>query len=164
MYVHLGVYIQLYFYAISQHLHKNSRCVRVLLLQSGVILWQSTDTPIMSSFCVSVLYSCALLSACLVSCCSMAFGSRHSCLEFWFVSGFGHSCSMFCLLVWACSLEFDRPCALLSMCLLVLHAVYRLCAFMWCLVLWGTQLVYFIGCVLSCCHVLCEHVAYGYSH
>ncbi len=27
------------------------------------------------------------------------------------------------------------------------------------LVLCCTQLVYFIGCVLSCCHVLCEHVA-----
>ncbi len=37
-------------------------------------------------------------------------------------------------------------------------------AFMSCLVLCGTQLVYFIGCVISCCHVLCEHVAYEYSH
>ncbi len=39
---------------------------------------------------------------------------------------------------------------------------YRLCAFMLCLVLCGTQLVYFIGCMLSCCHVLCEHVAYEF--
>ncbi len=41
---------------------------------------------------------------------------------------------------------------------------YRLGAFMLCLVLCGTQLVYFFGCVLSCCHVLCEHVAYEFSH
>ncbi len=33
---------------------------------------------------------------------------------------------------------------------------YRLHAFMLCFVLCGTQLVFFIGCVLSCCHVLCE--------
>ncbi len=36
-------------------------------------------------------------------------------------------------------------------------------AFMLCLVLCGTQLVYFIGCVLSCCRVLCEHVTYEFS-
>ncbi len=41
---------------------------------------------------------------------------------------------------------------------------YRLRAFMLCLVLCGTQLVYFIGCVLSCCHVLCEHVAFEYFY
>ncbi len=41
---------------------------------------------------------------------------------------------------------------------------YWLHAFMLCLVLCGTQLVYFIGYVLSCCHVLCEHVVYEYSH
>ncbi len=41
---------------------------------------------------------------------------------------------------------------------------YRLRAFMLYLVLCGTQLVYFIGCMLSCCHVLCEHMAYEFSH
>ncbi len=45
----------------------------------------------------------------LVSCWSMVFGSRHSCLEFRFVSGFGHSHSTFCLIVWVCVLEFARP-------------------------------------------------------
>ncbi len=40
---------------------------------------------------MSVLEPCALSSACLVSCWSMVFGSRHSFVEFWFVSGFGHS-------------------------------------------------------------------------
>ncbi len=28
---------------------------------------------------------------------------------------------------------------------------------------WNAACV-FIGCVLSCCHVLCEHVAYEFSH
>ncbi len=41
---------------------------------------------------------------------------------------------------------------------------YRLRAFMLCLVLCGTQLVFLIGCMLSYCHVLCEHVACEYSH
>ncbi len=53
------------------------------------------------------------------------------------------------------------------MCFLVLHVwccFYRLHAFKLCFVLCGTQLVFFIDCVLSCCHVLCEHVAYEYSH
>ncbi len=57
-------------------------------------------------------------------------------LSFGFVSGFGHSRSMFCLIVWACGLEFARPHALLSTCF-VLHAV---CVF--------------IGCMHSC-YVLC---------
>ncbi len=52
-----------------------------------MVLWQSPDTPIMSAFsceCAasSVLESRALSSACLVSCWSVVFGSRHSCLEF----------------------------------------------------------------------------------
>ncbi len=82
-------------------------------------------------------------------------------LSFGFVSGFGHSRSMFCL-------EFARPRALLSTCVVFCVArsscFYRLRAFMLCIVLCGTQLMYFIGCVLSCCHVLREHAAYEYSH
>ncbi len=62
--------------------------------------------------------SSALSSACLVSCCSVVFESRYSCLDFRFMSGFGHSRSMFCLVVWVCGLEFARPLALLSTCVL----------------------------------------------
>ncbi len=52
-----------------------------------MVLWQSPDTPIMSAFSCeraasSVLESRALSSACLVSCWSVVFGSRHSCFEF----------------------------------------------------------------------------------
>ncbi len=88
-------------------------------------------------------------------------------LSFGFVSGFGHSRSTFCLIVCVCGLEFARLCALLSMCVLwccmqfvflsaaCIHVIY--CA------VWHAACV-FIGCVLSCCHVLCEHVAYEFSH
>ncbi len=61
----------------------------------------------------SVLEPCPLSSKCLVSFWSMVFRSQHSCLEFRFVSGFGHSC-MFCPVLWACGLEFARLCNLLS--------------------------------------------------
>ncbi len=40
---------------------------------------------------------------------------------------------------------------------------YRLHAFMLYLVLCGTQLVYFIVCVLSCCHGLCEQDLWVFS-
>ncbi len=74
---------------------------------------------------------------CSVSLCECAVSSSLDCVLF---------CPrVFCCV--ACSLCF-----------------YRLRAFMLYIVLWGTQLVYFIGCVLSCCHVLCEHVAYEFSH
>ncbi len=50
-----------------------------------MVLWQSPDTPIMSAFSCeraasSVLESRSLSSVCLVSCWSVVFGSRHSCL------------------------------------------------------------------------------------
>ncbi len=76
-----------------------------------MVLWQSPDTPDMSCFHVSVLEPCALSSACLVLCSDP--GTR--VLRFGFVSGFRHSRSVFCLVVWACGLECARPCALLSM-------------------------------------------------
>ncbi len=114
----------------------------------------------------SVLESCALSSAYIVSCWSVVFGSRHSCLEFRFVTGFGHSRSIFCHCVSARSRVRSAPRTLVHVCFVVLHAVRvsMLRAFMLCLVLCGSQLVFFIGCVLSCFHVLCEHVAYQFSH
>ncbi len=63
----------------------------------------------------SVLEPCTLSS----SCWSVVLGS--SCtrvLSFGLMSRFGHSRSMFCLLVWVCGLEFARPRALLSTCVL----------------------------------------------
>ncbi len=110
-----------------------------------------------------VLEPCALSSTCLVSCWSVVFGFRHSSLEFCVgvqtlalhvlshcVSVRSRVRSLFCPRVFCCVAH--------SLCF------YRLRAFMLCLVLCGTQLVFFIGCMLSCCHVLCEHVDYEFSH
>ncbi len=139
-----------------------------------MVLWQSPDTPFMSCFYVSArlrvrssrALSCLHALFCVGAWCSDP--GTHA-LRFGFVSGFGHSRSMFCLIVWACgSSSLGR--ALLSTCVVCVCGVarsscsYRLCAFMLCLVLCGTQLVFFIGCVLSCCRVLCEHAAYEYYH
>ncbi len=83
-----------------------------------------------------------------------------------FVSGFGHSRSMFCLVVGACGLEFawavcssvHVDCVVLcSMRFVFGHVLFC------CLVLLHAVCV-FIGCVLSCCDVLCEHAAYEHSH
>ncbi len=81
----------------------------------------SPDTPVMSCFYVSARLWVCLLSVCLVSCWSVVFGSRHLCFEFRFrieVRKLGVSLSMFCLVVWACGLEFAQLCALLSTCVL----------------------------------------------
>ncbi len=59
-------------------------------------------------------------------------------LSFGFVSGLGHSRSTLCLFVGVCGLEFARPHALLSTCVLLLHAVRV-----------------FIGCVHSCYILYC---------
>ncbi len=108
----------------------------VLLLQGSVhfglvlfmVLWQSPDTPVMSCFHVSALF-------CVGAWCS---DPGTHVLSFGFMSGFGHSRSMFCLVVWACGLEFALLRALLSTCLGVARQAVRV----------------FIGCMHSC-HVLC---------
>ncbi len=97
------------------------------------------------------------------------FGSRHSCLKFRFRVGV-RTLALHVLSLCVSVRPRVRSAARSSVhvCFVVLYAVrvffYRLRAFMLYLVLCGTQLVYFIGCVLSCCHVLCEHVAYEFSH
>ncbi len=101
-------------------------------------------------------------------------------LSFGFVSGFGHSRSMFCLIV-SVRLEFTRPRALLSTCVVCVCGVarsscfYRLRAFMLCLVLCGTQLLFSLAACscpvlhmagdlfcwpCACVFVLCEHMAF----
>ncbi len=72
------------------------------------------------------------------------FGSRHSCLEFPFRVGV-RTLALYVLC--ACGLEFARPRALLSTCVVfcvvaLQFVFYRLRAFMLCLVLCGTQLVF----------------------
>ncbi len=67
-----------------------------------------------------------------------------------------------------CAISSSLGCAIFcphAFCVVARSSCYYLLrAFMLCLVPCGMQLVFFIGCVLSCCHVLCDHVAYEYSH
>ncbi len=105
---------------------------------------------------------------CMPSCWNVVFGSRHSCLEFQFRVGGSDSRAPRSVSLWECavsrSLGRTLFCPRVFCCDARSSCFYRLRAFMLYLVLCGTQLVYFIGCVLSCCHVLCEHVAYEFSH
>ncbi len=86
----------------------------------------------------SVLEPCALSSACLVSCWSVVFGSRHSCLEFRFRVGVRtlalHVLSL-CGSVRSPVCSAARSCV--HVCFVVLHAV-----------------PVFIGCMHSC-YILC---------
>ncbi len=115
----------------------------------------------------SVLESRALSSACLVSCWSVVFGSRHSCLEFRSRDGV-RTLALHFLSLCVRGLEFARHRALLSTCVLLLHAVHVSigCVHLLYLVLCGTHLVYsFAACFhVFMFHVLCEHVAYEFSH
>ncbi len=135
-----------------------------------MVLWQSPDTHIMSAFSCervasSVLVSRALSSACLVSCWSVVFGSRHSCLEFWSRDGVRTLALLFlslCECAVSSSLGTAHSCPRVFCCVARSSCFYRLRAVMLYVVLCGTQLVYSWA---VCFHVvLCEHVAYEFSH
>ncbi len=137
-------------------------CVGVLSLRSRVFhgfvteLWYSRH----------VLFSCehARLRLCSSRALSQLrmFGSRHSCLEIRFSCRGSDTRDPFSVIVWVrgVSLDCALSCPRVFCCVARSSCFYRLHAFMLYLVLCGTQLVYFIGCVPSCCHVLCEHVAH----
>ncbi len=118
------------------------KCQGILSLRSSVYSWFWDRALILPSgpgfmfSCLSVLEPCALLSAYLVSCWSVVFGSWHSCLEFRFVSGLGHSRSVSVIVCARSRVHSLR--ALLSTCVLLLHAV-RVS----------------IGCVHSCLYLCC---------
>ncbi len=111
-----------------------------------MVLWQSPDTPVMSGFHVNAwlrVCSSRALSRLralfrVVAWCS---DPGTHVLSFGFVSGFGHLRSVLslCVSVWS------RVRSSVHMCFVLLHTV-----------------LVFIGCVHSCCHVLCEHVAYEF--
>ncbi len=113
----------------------------------------------------SVLESRALSSACLVSCWSVVFGSRHSCFEFRSRDGVRtlalHFLSL-CECAVSSSLGTAHSCPRVFCCVARSSCFYRLRAVMLYVVLCGTQLVYSLA---VCFHVvLCEHVAYEFSH
>ncbi len=94
-----------------------------------MVLWQSPDTPVMSGFSCENGFECAWVvrSLVCVHCFvwSVVFGSRHSCLEFRFVSGFGHSRSIFCHCVSARSRVRSAPCYTVHSCPRVFCCVAR---------------------------------------
>ncbi len=102
----------------------------------------------------SVLESRALSSACLVSCWSVMFGSRHSCFEFWSRDGVRtlalHFLSL-CECAVSSSLGTAHSCPRVFCCVARSSCFYRLRAFMLYLVLCGTQLVYSLA---ACFHVV----------
>ncbi len=110
----------------------------------------------------SVLEPCSVSSACLVSCWSVVFRSRHSCLEFRFRVGVRTLASVFCLM-WVCGVQFAQPRALLSTCVLWLHAVRALLAACIHVVSCG---VWHAACVFHWLHafMLSCLVAYEFSH
>ncbi len=124
--------------------------VRVLSLRS------SPDTPFLSCFLVSAPL-CALLSTCSVSCWSMVFGSRHSCL----VSGpvlvscrgsDTHAPGL--VLLWERAVSSSlRPCAPLSVRIRCLRFAFS------CFVLFCVARSLCIS-LAACFHVLCEPAAY----
>ncbi len=140
-----------------------------------MVLRQSPDTRVMSCFHVK----CSLSSACLVSCWSVVFGSRHSCLEFWFRVGVltlvRHvslcvcvltSCllCLSCVVIFVTFLCCHVPVlflvflvrdtrwlrALLSTCVARSSCFYRLCAFVSCAV-WHAAWVFSLA---ACFHVV----------
>ncbi len=157
-------YSILYPFPLSLETERGS--VRILSLRSGVI-HGFCDRALTLLLCPVFMwvrsFKCALSR--LVSCWSVVFGSRHSCLEFQFRIGVQtlalHVLSRFGSMQ---SRVRSAACSSVHVCCCMQFVFYRLRAFMLCLVVCGTQLVFLMGCVLSCCHVLNEHVAYEYSY
>ncbi len=136
--------------------------VRVLSLRSSVIHgfvtepWYSHPVRV---FMWARGFECARVAralsfACLVSCWSVVFGSRHSCLEFWSRDGVRtlalHFLSL-CECAVSSSLGTAHSCPRGICCVARSSCFYRLRAFMLYLVLCSTQLVYSLA---ACFHVV----------
>ncbi len=95
--------------------------------------------PVFCEFAASsVLELCTLLSACLVSCWSVVFGSRHFRFHVEVRTLTLHV--SICLVLGACGLEFAQPRALLSTCVVFCVVAHSSC---------------FIGCLNSCYILYC---------
>ncbi len=124
------------------------------------VLWQSPDTPVMSCFQVSVqLRACSsralsLLHALFRVGAWCLYPDTHG-LSFSFVSGFGHSRSVFCLVVWVYGLARSRT--LLSTCLMVCTqfvflsaaCISRVCVLFctWLVICFAGHVLMFLFCV-----------------
>ncbi len=130
-----------------------------------MVLWQSPDTPVMFGFsCERREFS--LSSAYIVLCGAWCLDPGTHVLSFGSCRG-SDTLAPFSVIVWVRGLEFAWHFALLSMCVLlcctqfVLLSAACICYILCCV---AHSWCFFISCVLSCFHVLCEHVAYEFSH
>ncbi len=115
----------------------------------------------------AVLEPCALSSACLFF--VLERGVRIPALISWVsvsCRGFGHSRCLCSVSLCECAILSSLG-ALLSTCVLWCCTQFvflsATCIHVMSFTVWHAACV-FIGCVLSCCHVLCSHAAYEYSH
>ncbi len=157
---------------------KDGRQVTRLVLKRLWCYSWFCDRALVSCECAasSVLEPCALSSVCLVSCWSVVFGSRHSCLEFRFRVGvrtlelhvLSHCVSS--------SLGRARFCPRVFCVVAGSSCFYRLCAFMLSCLVWTCGLWVFSLAACSCpvlhmagdlfcwpcacVFVLCEHMAF----
>ncbi len=135
------------------------RIVRVLSLRSSVIHgfvtepWYSHHVRV---FMWARGFECARVARSLVCIhCfvwSVVFGFRHSCLEFRFVSGFGHSRSIFCHCVSAQSRVRSLSSTCVLLCCTQFVFLSAACIYVISCAVWHAACI-FIGCVLSCCLV-----------
>ncbi len=119
----------------------------------------------------------SLSSACLVSCWSVVFGSRHSCLEFWSTWRGSDTRAPFSVIVWVRGLEFARHRALLSTCVLLCCTQFvflsAACSYVICCAVWHAAVyihwlcAFMLSCVntwlmsflISCVFMSCLHMA-----
>ncbi len=148
--------------------------VRVLSLRSSVIHgfvtepWYSHHVRV---FMWARGFECARVARSLVCvpCFMLERGVWIPALMFWVsVTWRGSDIrTPFSVIVWVRGLEFARHRALLSTCVLLCCTQFvflsAACIYVISCAVWHAACI-FIGCVLSCCHVLCEHVAYEFSH
>ncbi len=149
-------------------------CVRVLSLRSSVIHgfvtepWYSHPVRV---FMWARGFECARVARSLVCvpCFMLERGVWIPALMSWVLVTWRGSDTRapFSVIVWVRGLEFARHRALLStwvlLCCTQFVFLSAACIYVVSCAVWHAACI-FIGCVLSCCHVLCEHVAYEFSH
>ncbi len=106
----------------------------------------------------SVLESRALSSACLVSCWSVVFGSRHSCLEFRSRDGV-RTLALHFLSLCVRGLEFARHRALLSTCVLLCCTQFVFLSAACFHVVMSCVNTWLMSFLISCVFMSCLHMA-----
>ncbi len=152
--------------------------VRVLSLRSSVIHgfvtehWHSRHVFFVCECATSsVLEPCALSSACLVSCWSVVFRSRHSCRDFCVgvrtltLHVLSHCVSVGSR-VRSVTCSTVHMCCVLCCCMQFVFLSFLCSHVISCAVRHAAYVFHWLRAFMSylCCHVLCEHMAYEYSY